>query len=88
MLIRTATLTLAIAALLGILGPSLDDHSADWALSDDLQAAINTAVEQRRFERAAQDLCGPQAAWQQNPDGSVSCRTKYGRPTITVKVSP
>ena len=73
MVTHPGILTVIFAAMLGIVGPVLDDHSA---------------VEQRRFEQAAQQLCGPQAAWQQQADGSVSCRTTYGRPTITVRVSP
>ena len=82
-----ALLVLGVSAL----GPwldGIDDHSAEWDQAQDLQAAITRARDEQRFARAAQDLCGPQAAWQQLPDGSVQCRTKYGRPTITVKVSP
>jgi hypothetical protein len=78
-----------LALLMGWFGPVvLDDHRAEWDQSADLQAAINTAVERQRFERAAQALCGPQAVWEQVHDGSVQCRTKRGRPTITVRVSP
>ena len=82
--------SLLVAALAG-LGPALDgidDHSAEWAQADDLQAAINRAIAEQRFAKAAQDMCGPQAAWQQLADGSVQCRTKHGRPTITVQVHP
>lgn len=85
--ILASLLVVALAAL----GPALDhmdDHSAEFAVADDLQAAINRAVAEQRFARAAQDLCGPQAAWQQLADGSVQCRTKYGKPTITVQVHP
>lgn len=77
-----------IAVLLSWAGPALDDHSGEWAQAADLQTAINTAVARQRFEAAAQQICGPQAAWQELPDGSVQCKTKYGRPTITVRVSP
>lgn len=82
-----------ILLVLGVsaLGPWLDgvdDHSYEWAQADDLQAAIIRARDEKRFAQAAQAMCGPQAAWQALPDGSVQCRTKYGRPTITVKVSP
>ena len=77
-----------IVVLLAWAGPALDDHSAEWQQADDLQAAINTAIERRRFEQAAQQICGPQAAWAELPDGSVQCKTKHGRPTVTVKVSP
>lgn len=82
---------LLLAAILAGCGPwldGIDDHHAEWDQSRDLQVALQQAAEQKRFARAAQDLCGPQAAWQQLPDGSVQCKTKYGRPTVTVRVSP
>lgn len=87
-MIRTAALAIAIAALLCWFGPSLDDHSAENDQAVDLQAAIVASIAQERFDRAAQAVCGPQAAWVQQPDGAVQCSTKYGRPTITVRVSP
>ena len=86
-MIRTAITTLAIAAVLG-LGTTLDDHSAEQDMADDLQGAIQRATDEQRFAQAAQALCGSQAAWEPSLDGSVQCRTKHGRPTITVKVSP
>lgn len=79
---------MAVAAILGWFGPSLDDRSFEHDQADDLQAAIQRATDEHRFAQAAQALCGPQAAWESLPDGSVQCRTKYGRPTITVEVSP
>lgn len=91
----TATTWLAALALALLLstshlldGLAIDDHSAEFAQAQDIQLAINTATERGRFEAAAQQLCGPQAAWQELADGSVQCRTKHGRPTITVRVSP
>lgn len=78
--------------LLYALGSAIDDaipdHSAEQAQADDLQAAIVASISQGKFERAAQAVCGPQAAWEQLRDGAVQCRTKYGKPTITVQVSP
>jgi hypothetical protein len=82
---------LLLAIALSALGPALDgidDHSHEYAQADDLQAAIIRARDEQRFAQAAQAMCGPQAAWQQLSDGSVQCRTKHGRPTITVQVSP
>jgi len=84
-------LALLMALALSALGPALDgvdDHHAEYAQADDLQAALNRARDEKRFAQAAQAMCGPQAAWQQLHDGSVQCRTKYGRPTVTVQVSP
>ena len=78
--------------LLYALGAALDDaisdHSAEQAQADDLQAAIVASISQGKFDKAAQAVCGPQAAWEQLRDGAVQCKTKYGRPTIVVQVSP
>lgn len=87
-MIRTALLATALAIALCWFGPTLDDHSAEAAQAVDLQYAINQAIEQKKFDRAAQALCGPQSPWVQTSDGSVQCSTKHGRPTITVRVSP
>lgn len=87
-MLKTTALAIAFAALLCWLGPSLDDHSAEFDQAVDLQMAINAAIEQGKFDRAAQAVCGPQSPWVQIADGSVQCSTKNGRPTITVKVSP
>ena len=85
---KTTALVLALLLLVCWFGPSLDDHSDEWDQAVTLQDAINEAIRQEKFAVAAQALCGPQAAWQQLNDGSVQCRTKTGRPTITVQVSP
>lgn len=87
-MIKTTALAIAIAAGLCWFGPSLDDHSAEADQAVDLQAAINHAIAQEKFAQAAQAVCGPQSPWVQTADGSVQCSTKYGKPTITVKVSP
>lgn len=85
----TALIIVAIAALLGIVGPTLDDHSAERAQADDLQAAQHQAQAAQRFARAAQELCGREAAaWALLPDGSIQCRTKRGAKTITARVTP
>jgi hypothetical protein len=80
-------LALAIAAL-GCNLDGIDDHSAEWDRAVDLQDAINAAIHQKKFDQAAQALCGPQSPWVQVTDGSVQCSTKHGKPTITVRVSP
>ncbi len=89
--LSTFAAALVIALILASLGPALDgidDHSTEWRQAEDIQAALIRARDEQRFAAAAQDMCGPQAAWQQLADGSVQCRTKHGRPTITVQVSP
>lgn len=88
MMLRTATLTLAIAAVLGILGPGLDDHSDDYTQLADIEAARQTAAERKRFEHAAQALCGPNAAWRESADGSaIQCFTKRGHRAAVVVTS-
>lgn len=87
-MIRTAALVATIGILLAWFGPSIDDHSAEHDQAVDLQYAINQAIAQEKFAQAAQAVCGPQSPWVQMNDGSVQCSTKYGKPTITVKVSP
>lgn len=87
-MIKTTIIAVAMVAALCWLGPSLDDHSDEWDQAVYLQDAINAAIAQEKFAVAAQALCGPQASWQQLNDGSVQCKTKHGRPTITVQVSP
>ena len=89
-----ATLTAAIllatlfAALLAIFGPALDDHSAERQQAADLQAAQQQAQVVKRFERAAQDICGREAAaWELLADGAIQCRTKYGRKTVIARVA-
>ena len=86
-----AALVIAVVLLLGLahhLDDNIPDHSAEQDQAVDLQAAIVASIAQERFDRAAQAVCGPQAAWAQLNDGSVQCSTKHGKPTITVKVSP
>ncbi len=87
-MIKTTIIAVAMVAALCWLGPPLDDHSDEWDQAVYLQDAINAAIHQEKFAVAAQALCGPQASWQQLNDGSVQCKTKHGKPTITVQVSP
>ena len=84
-LVCTLVLVLGLAHHLG---DGIPDHSAEQDQAVDLQAAIVASIDQQKFDRAAQAVCGPQAAWVQLPDGAVQCSTKYGRPTVTVRVSP
>lgn len=72
--------TLAIA--LGVVGPALDnplvdDNSADWHTSAELQALQATEAGTKRRELAAQALCtkerGPQSEARWTPDGDLVC---------------
>lgn len=87
-MIKTTIIAVAMVGALCWLGPSLDDHSDEWDQAVYLQDAINAAIQQEKFALAAQALCGPQSPWVQLADGSVQCKTKHGRPTITVQVAP
>lgn len=80
--IFTALLVLLIAALLGVAGPALDDHSA---ATDDATAQQRA---QARFAKAAQAMCGENAGWADLGNGSVQCRTKRGHKTIVAQVAP
>lgn len=91
MLFNTWVIGIVCAIAIAALGCNLDgidDNSAEWDRAVDLQDAINAAIHQRKFEQSAQALCGPQSPWVQQPDGSVQCATKHGKPTILVRVSP
>ena len=46
-------------------------------------------VEDLRFARAAQAVCGPNAAWSETTHkGQIVCKTKRGHKTITAQVQP
>jgi hypothetical protein len=46
-------------------------------------------AEDLRFARAAQAVCGPNAAWSETgTKGEVVCNTKRGYKTITAQVQP
>lgn len=79
-MIRTVALTLAAVLLLGWLGPALDDHSAERDEAAALEYLQRLDASRDRFERAAQRMCGPQAAWAEVGQGVIQCFTKRGRP--------
>lgn len=83
-MIRTALLTTAIIAILGVFGPQLDDHSAEQAAANDLQAAQDQAAAEQTYRNAVQRLCGPNAAWMELQDGAIQCTDKRGTPTTRV----
>lgn len=78
-------LLLATIFLLGGAGQLLDDYDARRADAASRADAERTAQAAARFERAAQALCGPNAAWRMTEGGGVWCMTKRGRHTRTVK---
>ena len=76
---KTALLLFCIAFTLAVLGPTLDDHSAEHDTAKD---AIKQLKEVERFEAAAQAICGQNAAWTDIGNGVIQCLTKRGKPTI------
>lgn len=85
-------INIALAALIALVLASsyLLDGPSVWAtaqaMADDAKAAQHQAAEQdkatrsrTRFEQAAQDMCGPNAGWQDVGNGVVQCLTKHGR---------
>lgn len=89
---RTLLTALAIIVALAWLGPSLDDHSADYAQAADIEAAQLQASAQARYDAAVQRLCGPNAAYMELQDGAIQCTTKRGTPTqrvtLTARATP
>jgi len=71
-------------------GPAIDDHSAELDQARELEQAQRDAQRvERRFDRAAQAICGPQSPWQLLADGvSIQCLTKRGIKTIVAQVRP
>lgn len=92
MIARALLTAVAMIALLGWLGPALDDHSAEFDQAADIEAARHQASAQARYDAAVQRLCGPNAAWMELADGEIQCKTKRGTPTrrvtLTAQVTP
>ena len=66
-----------MAGAMSVGGPALNEYDA-------LKDAQEAAAKRERFERAAQQSCGENAAWVELPDGQTQCKTKHGRNTIKV----
>lgn len=75
----TIALAFAMAALLAYVGPQIDDHSGESAAAK--QAA------QERLAKAAQKICGINAAWEIKGD-VLQCLTHRGFKTVLTKVTP
>lgn len=78
----TASMAVAFAIALGWLGPTALDTPS-------LQDARAAATAEERFDRAAQAMCGENAAYRMTDQpGVVQCFTHRGAKTITAKVQP
>ena len=63
-------------------------HFDTEAAAQDLRHQAGISAEQR-FARAAQAMCGANAAWSETgTKGEVVCKTKRGHKTITAQVQP
>jgi len=86
---RSILLATAMVGALAILGPyldgvSIDDHGAEVQQAKDIEDAQRAAQARKRFERAAQRLCGPQSAWREISNGVIECKARRGLPSTTV----
>jgi len=86
---RSILLATAMVGALAILGPyldgvSIDDHGAEVQQARDLEDAQRAAQARKRFERAAQRLCGPQSAWREISNGVIECKARRGLPSTTL----
>lgn len=89
MIYRPILLAAAMAWALGVLGPyldgiTLDDHGHEVEQAKDLEDAQRAAAARQRFERAAQNLCGPQSAWREVSQGVIECKARRGLPSTTL----
>ena len=76
-----ALLMVGFAFALSFLGPAIDDHSAE---QEQAREALKQQRTQQRFEKAAQEICGMNAAWADLGDGVIQCLSKHGRRTLKV----
>ena len=89
MIIRPIIMAAAMAWALGVLGPSLDgitldDHSDEVEQAKNIEDAQRAAQVRKRFEDAAQHLCGPQSSWREISNGVIECKARRGLPSITL----
>lgn len=80
----TAWLLAIVVAMLLATSYHLDDQRTEMQISADLQDAIKTEARDARFARAASTICGSNAGYALQDDGSVQCYTHKGRKTIKV----
>jgi hypothetical protein len=89
---RTINLTLAgliaLALSTSYLLDGPDDHSHEMAQAADMSQAIKQEAAAHRYRLAVSKLCGDNAGYVEQADGTVACTTKKGRKTgHTVQVA-
>lgn len=78
----SAVFIVACAFFISMMGPYLDDHSAE---NDAAKDALIQQRQQQRFEKAAQDICGPNSAYRlTDNDKEIICVSKNGKLTHKV----
>jgi uncharacterized protein (UPF0333 family) len=72
----------ALSMAMAYVGPSMEEGGtpAQQASAEQQQAL--------RFAKAAQEICGPNAAWVEQEDGSIRCYLHNGKKTNTVAQVP
>ena len=83
MMARTLLLAAAVIGALGVLGPYLDgihidDHSAEVDQARNIEDTQRAAQARKRFEDAAQRICGPQSVWREVSQNVIRCVSKRG----------
>lgn len=68
----------AIYAGMQTLDLGATDHDTEQAQAQDLQAAIKSAAQQARYERAAQQICG-NADWSVDANNTLRCHARKPR---------
>ena len=74
----------ALVTTMAYIGPRLDDHGPEHEVAAEELVKQNR---QDRFEKAAQEVCGPNAAYRlTNKQGEVICLTHRGQKTKTAQL--
>lgn len=81
---KTILGVIAIAVTMAYVGPALDDNGYEQAQDEELEQAIKQAKQAERFDKAARAICGQNAGYRLQADGSIRCLLKNGKPTTTV----
>lgn len=77
--LTTALILMGILGLLGFVGPALDVEDRGYE-NEVAREELGKQDAQDRFERAAQEVCGPNAAYSITATaGEILCTTKKGR---------
>lgn len=83
--LTTALLLTGLLGLLGFVGPALDveDHGYEHEVA---REELDKQRRQERFEKAAREVCGPNAAWRlTHRHDEVVCLVRHSNKTRVVK---